>query len=281
MARGLSVHIGLNRVDPALYGGWSGDLVACEFDANDMAAIARSRGFAATTILTEQATSERVLAALESAAGELSAGDTLLLSYSGHGGQIPDIDADEDDRLDETWVLYDRQVLDDELYAAYSAFPEGVRIAVFSDSCHSGTVSRLALPAVDGFPAPASGPADVPLGARSRAMPAGLAQRDFLNRRETYVGLADKHRSVDGNALDPCVLLISGCQDNQVSLDGTHNGLFTATLLTVWNGGAFQGSYRTLHRRITRQMPSTQTPAFTLAGRLDREFSDKERAFTS
>ena len=31
-ARGVSLHIGLNSVDPKHYGGWSGDLVACEFD---------------------------------------------------------------------------------------------------------------------------------------------------------------------------------------------------------------------------------------------------------
>ena len=39
-----SLHIGLNRVAAAHYGGWSGPLGGCEFDANDMAAIARSRG---------------------------------------------------------------------------------------------------------------------------------------------------------------------------------------------------------------------------------------------
>ena len=39
-----SLHIGLNAVAPAHYGGWSGPLAACEFDANDMADVARSRG---------------------------------------------------------------------------------------------------------------------------------------------------------------------------------------------------------------------------------------------
>ena len=36
------------------------------------------------------------------------------------------------------------------------------------------------------------------------------------------------------------VLLISGCQDNQLSQDSTFNG----KLKTVWNGGTFRGSYR-------------------------------------
>jgi hypothetical protein len=39
MARGVSLHIGLNRVDPAHYDGWDGTLNACEFDANAMRAI--------------------------------------------------------------------------------------------------------------------------------------------------------------------------------------------------------------------------------------------------
>lgn len=29
--KGLSLHLGLNRVDPAHYGGWDGALTACEF----------------------------------------------------------------------------------------------------------------------------------------------------------------------------------------------------------------------------------------------------------
>ena len=40
-AKAVSIHIGLNSVDPKHYAGWSGDLMACEFDANDMAAIAQ------------------------------------------------------------------------------------------------------------------------------------------------------------------------------------------------------------------------------------------------
>ena len=42
--RGVSLHIGLNAVSAAAYGGWDGPLAACEFDANDMAAIAKSKG---------------------------------------------------------------------------------------------------------------------------------------------------------------------------------------------------------------------------------------------
>ena len=40
MAKGISLNIGLNSVDPNHYGGWDGQLAGCENDANDMAEIA-------------------------------------------------------------------------------------------------------------------------------------------------------------------------------------------------------------------------------------------------
>ena len=36
MPQGISVHIGLNSVDPRHYEGWAGQLTACEADAKDM-----------------------------------------------------------------------------------------------------------------------------------------------------------------------------------------------------------------------------------------------------
>jgi hypothetical protein len=62
------------------------------------------------------------------------------------------------------------------------------------------------------------------------------------------------------------VLLISGCQDHQLSQDGTFNGLFTGTLKTVWNGGTFDGSYRRFHTAIGSKMPPDQTPKLSLVG---------------
>ena len=47
MAKGLSIHIGLNHVDPAQYEGWDGALNACVADAKDMHALAKKRGFKA------------------------------------------------------------------------------------------------------------------------------------------------------------------------------------------------------------------------------------------
>jgi hypothetical protein len=55
-------------------------------------------------------------------------------------------------------------------------------------------------------------------------------------------------------------ILISGCQDNQTSMDGAHNGAFTGRLLTVWNRGNFDGNYATFHAHIRAGMPASQSP---------------------
>ena len=144
MAFGFALTIGLNSVNPKHYEGWSGELNACEADAQDMAGIAKSQGFKVTTLLTKTATRARVMGQIKNAARRLKSGDIFMLSYSGHGGQLPDINDDEPDAQDETWCLYNGELVDDELYALWGKFALGVRILVFSDSCHSGTVVKLA-----------------------------------------------------------------------------------------------------------------------------------------
>jgi metacaspase-1 len=144
MAKGISLHIGLNTVDPNHYGGWDGQLSGCEYDANDMEEIAKASGFEVTKLLTKDATVKNVTKSISRSAQNLKSGDYFFLSYSGHGGVARDENNDEDDFQDETWCLYDRQFVDDELNVCLRDFKEGVKIFVLSDSCHSGTVVKAA-----------------------------------------------------------------------------------------------------------------------------------------
>src|SRR5262249_17135188 len=114
MATGRSLHIGLNSVSGSAYGGWTGPLLACEADGNDMESLGRGQGFKTTKLLTKTATRAKALAAISTAAKALRAGDLFFLTYSGHGGQLPDLNGDEtDDHVDETWCLYDGELIDD------------------------------------------------------------------------------------------------------------------------------------------------------------------------
>ena len=272
--KALSLHLGLNSVSAAAYEGWDGPLAACEFDANDMAALARGKGMKATVLLTKKATRSALLSNMRSAAKALKTGDLFFLSYSGHGGQVPDTNRDEPDRKDETWCLFDGQLIDDELYFELSRFAAGVRVLVLSDSCHSGTVTRARTP-----PTP-------PPGFRAKLMPEAVGTRVYARHKAMYdklqadVAAAAKKVFADPDAalaqlavtgpavqatalvgpFKPSVVLISGCMDNQTSLDGEHNGAFTEKLLQVWNRGAFAGSYTALHARIRAAMPASQSP---------------------
>jgi len=140
---GYALAIGLNKVDPAHYGGPVKELSGCEADAMDMKKIAISQGLNAQILVGKDATRDKVLGRLSTLAKTLKPGDLLVVSYSGHGANVPDKNGDEEDELDETWCLYDGELLDDELYGAWMKFQAGVRILVFSDSCHSGTVLRM------------------------------------------------------------------------------------------------------------------------------------------
>ncbi|MEM9220638.1 MAG: caspase family protein [Cyanobacteria bacterium P01_F01_bin.150] len=233
MTQGMSLHIGLNSVDPNHYGNWSGPLNACEADAEDMQAIANDKGFQSTILKTTQATRKAVTDAIQNAAKKLVSGDIFMVSYSGHGGQVPDSNGDEKDRLDETWCLYDGQLIDDELKALYAEFTSGVRILVFSDSCHSGTVTRADRKSF--IP-----PSEIP----TRNMPNAAALRTYRMNRAFYNEIGKNVKKLESaDAIKATILLISGCQDNQLSYDGTFNGRFTGTLLSIWNNGSFKGNY--------------------------------------
>jgi hypothetical protein len=279
MPTGVSIHIGLNHVDAKHYQGWDGALVACEFDAKDMERLAARAGYETQTLLTNEASTGAVTGALQDAATALSAGDILLLTYSGHGGQVPDRQGDEDDRMDETWVLFDRQLIDDELYALFGRFAAGVRIAVISDSCHSGTVARAAVETVGEERVAREMPGEGRSAFRLRGMPDDVMRDTYEANRAEYDEIQRSVPAFDESEIGASVILISGCQDNQTSLDGDRNGLFTQTLLGVWNRGAFRGGYRAFRRHIARKMPPWQSPNLYIVGAKDRAFAN-QRPFT-
>jgi len=266
----MSLHIGLNAVDPKHYGGWPGTLAACEADAEDMAAIATAKKFSVKTLLTTKATRKTVLAELARAAKTLKAGDTFFLTYSGHGGQLPDKNGDEiDDHQDETWCLYDGQVPDDELNDAYAQFAKGVRVLVLSDSCHSGTVTKMAF--YRGTPKHLPGTTDEE--PRYRMMPDPVALKTYRQNKAFYDPILSNVKTRDARSqVQASVLLISGCQDNQLSGDGAFNGVFTGNLLAIWQNGDFVGDYARFHRAIVRRMPPDQTPNLFRVGAVDKKF---------
>jgi hypothetical protein len=269
-SQAFALCVGVNSVDPKHYSGWSGPLAACEYDANDMTRLLSRRGFDVSTLLTAAAKRDAVLGKLRELAGIAKPGDVVCYSNSSHGGQLPDLNADEDDGADETLCMFDGEIVDDELALSWSRFKAGVRIVMISDSCHSGTVSRLLHRDIQSYE-------DAYV---ARHMPSDVAVRTYNANQAFYDPiLSSQHLDASRDNIEASVLLISGCMDNQTSLDGFRNGLFTSNLLRVWNGGKFTGSYRSFRNQIARRMPTTQTPNFYFAGKRCPKF-EAETPFT-
>jgi lysophospholipase L1-like esterase len=267
--RGLSLHLGLNSVDPAHYNNWDGALKACEADAHAMHGIAEAEGFEPTVLMTRDATRKNVVAEIERAAAELNGGDMFLFTVSAHGGQIPDFNRDEDhdddaNPIDETLCLYDFQLADDELYMLWTKFRAGVRVLMVPDTCHSGSMVRM------GPAAPfALFGREVDMGPSVRAMPPFVAENVWRANEAAYRQASRSYSALKESVMTnplrspikASVLNLGACKDDQFAMDGAQNGAFTGALLQAWNGGRFSRGYRQFRADIDARIGRTdQTP---------------------
>lgn len=304
MATAKSLHIGLNYIDPTEYGD-NGELFNCVNDANSMEALANAQGFQSFKLTDSAATSSNVLSQINLAANTLKSGDIFLLTYSGHGSQVPDESGDELDGLSETWCLYDRQLIDDELYHLWSLFSPGVRIFVSSDSCHSGTIVRkilindkkenkiINLPTkerdakveteikrVFNLKKTRSNTAGTIVN-RYRNLPYSISMENYRKRRDMYRGIQVLAGSKNRSNIKCSLILISGCQDNQLSSDGSgNNGLFTQKLIDTWNNGNYSDNYTRFHQDILGEMPADQSPNYMTLGKNIEAFQN-QRPYTT
>jgi hypothetical protein len=267
MAQGISIHIGLNAIDVAQY-GWRGVLMGCESDARDMKAIATSNGFEASLLLTTAATSAAVIQRIRDASRRLSSGDILCVTYSGHGSTVADTNGDESDGKDETWLLYDQQLIDDQLWSLWSTFAAGVRILVISDSCHSGTVFQMpfqpAMMSTRGFLVPPA------LRRFEPRRPPSAIQSQYVERhRDLLAAIQRANPPVNQAGIGATVLLLAACQDDQLAADGETNGLFTDSLKRVWASGSFtnyDSFFQEIAARVRIKNPF-QDPSIRVDGR--------------
>jgi hypothetical protein len=279
----MSIHIGLDQVDPQRYEGWRGALPACEADARAMAALAEGQGIVRRTLLlTADATYDRVMAELATAAAMLRSGDYVLLTFAGHGASFERIetpmasdpggqdadDPDARDGRDEAWCLYDTWVLDDELHDRFCRFAAGVRICVVSDSCFSGTVTRDdqaggSIPARRSLVPQGDGR---PVGPQRRMAPRlarALYRRDFASvyQPRSLAVVPSRNRQPGAH-----VVLLAACEDHQTAGEGNGHGLFTEQLLATWNGGRYAGSHQGFVDQIKAAMPPRQRPCLFESG---------------
>ncbi|TQB76845.1 T-complex protein 1 subunit eta [Monascus purpureus] len=143
------------------YFGQKGQLRGCINDVKNVSAyLNQNFGYAREdmVILTDdqqnpmsQPTKANILRAMHWLVKDARPNDSLFFHYSGHGGQTPDEDGDEEDGYDEVIYPVDfRQaghITDDEMHRIMvNPLQPGVRLTAIFDSCHSG--SALDLPYV-------------------------------------------------------------------------------------------------------------------------------------
>lgn len=261
MSHAVSIHIGVNAPGSASSQDLRVQLADSETDAWRMAELAGQAGFDSILVLRgAAATLTAVRAALLNAAQLLQKGDMLLVSFSGHGGQIVDYDGDDGSMYDESWSLHDGELLDDELLLSWRLFRPGVRIVVVSESCYSGGIYR---------------------GSNHPSLP-DLSRR---RRRRAYRGepawaeMAIAQANASCIASPPCdawgvqasVLMLTASAENQPA----QGGLFTECLMKTWAQGGFSGTYCDLYKEVKRKVQhenQRQEPQILMVGKPDPAF---------
>jgi hypothetical protein len=228
-----AVCIGINN-----YPGTSSDLQGCVNDANDWCALLNDYGFTTTLLLDSQATRQNIKTALENLVLSVGQGDVGVFTYSGHGTQTIDMSGDEGDTYDEAIYVYDGMIVDDDLRVIIDKIDPLATLVIISDSCFSGSVTRL-----------------VPEKARPRYLPLN----GFLEDREDRVV---RQRFLLPESGMP-ELLITGCTDSEYSydaeIDGRYNGAMSAMALRVikQNPGL---TYNEFYTRLRTMLPSKDYP---------------------
>lgn len=233
------------------YPGTDSDLSGCVNDCNDWAGALAARGFAVTQLLDGQAKKASMVAAISDLVGSAAAGDTVVMTYSGHGTWVPDQDGDEPDGRDEALCPWDighgEVLLDDELRGLFADRARGVRVLLISDSCHSGSVTKGDDSDVDpGLP-------------RARFLPPEAWMKGVPLPTDTPKKLLGGMARTGGD------LLMAGCLDSQFSWDtrfnGRPNGAFTFYALKTLATLGPDATYREWFRKITpAYLPTNQLP---------------------
>ncbi len=223
---------------------------------NDVAAFAelltlrvRPERLRLRTLVDEQATRESVIAAFRAHLGKVTAADTALFYYAGHGSRerSPEIFwTVEPDRLDETLVLWDSRqpggwdLADKELAALLRPLAAtGAHVVVILDSCHSGSGTRA-----------------LASGAKVRRFPLDVRDRPLASFLPEVQAIASARASESGWDLgdDGRHVLLAACCDDQEATEyysgGVHRGAFSWFLLEALRQSPGTPTYRDLAARV-------------------------------
>jgi hypothetical protein len=242
MTIGIALQIGVSFVDSGKYPLHIPPLPSAELDALSITRLVSKQGFWAKLLLNADATPYMAMDAVRGAARLLQPGDIFMLYFAGHGTTVPA----GNNAIEDAWLLYDRPVTRSEVRSLMTGFREGVRILIISDSCNSGGIVSKEI----------------------------LATPNSGSPEDSSKALVENKSQDEINAT---LVLLASSPPNENSGTTPKHGFFTQKLLSVWDDGAFEGTYLDFYRAIEKKlMELQQQPVFQVYGGLNPSFTSQK-----
>lgn len=159
-AKNKALIVGIGNYNPTTT-GWS--VIHGNNDVTLLESKLKANGFKVSRLIDKKATKANIKTALSNLVASVTSGDIIYLHFSGHGQLVADMNNDEQEDFDQSFVCYDacfspyykvsgksyrgqNHFIDDELFPYLNSLKrkvgkKGIVIVVF-DTCYSGGADR-------------------------------------------------------------------------------------------------------------------------------------------
>lgn len=232
----ISIHIGINEINPVHYQNWNKKLQSAVQDASDLSQIAWDLGYKPQLYAGKNATRKAIFKALKEAGEKLGENGQLLLSFSGWGTMLPSFPIKGRSGDYPAWCLYDRCLLREELMVLWAGWPEGVQITIIEDTSYG----------------------ECPAGHwikdyTCRSLPQTVAQKVYEQNKDQYDSIQLKI------PINPIVLAsvsdFKATEHHQFALEDKKNGLFIQRLKRLIGRNVEQFHFRNLAEALLSAIP--------------------------
>lgn len=223
--------------------GEENDLQGCVNDANDWASLLKNHfGFTdVKQLLNADATKAKVITGIKDLLNGTKAGDILVFTNASHGTYLADTDGDED-KYDEAICPYDTDsnlLIDDELRNLFKNIPKDVQLSVISDSCHSGSVTRVMVNEYR----------------RNRQLNPRVFGGKELSPDQLRAARGKKEKYPESGMKE---ILLSGCKSNQTSADAyinnDYHGAMSYHAIKAITDAKYNLTYAELQKRLVSML---------------------------
>jgi hypothetical protein len=223
--------------------GEENDLRGCLNDANDWTRLLKNHfDFKdVQQLLDADATKANIVNGLKDLLEGAKAGDVLVFTNASHGTYLADTDGDED-KYDEAICPHDTDsnlLVDDDLRGLFKNIPKDVRLTVVSDSCHSGSVTRVAVNEYR----------------RNRQLNPRVWGGKELSPEKLRETRLKKEKYPESGMKE---ILLSGCKSNQTSADAhianDYHGAMSYYAIKAITDANYKLTYADLHERLVSNL---------------------------